>query len=107
MDGNGRTGRVINSLMLIEKELLHLPILYLSRYIIKYKMDYYRLLLDVTRSQNWQDWIIFILKGIEDTARWTVAKIEAIKALVFDTQHYIQEKLPLIYSRQLLDLLFE
>ncbi|WP_269467720.1 protein adenylyltransferase Fic [Mannheimia granulomatis] len=107
IDGNGRTGRILNSLLLIEKGLLHLPILYLSRYIIENKADYYRLLLEVTAQQNWQDWIIYILKGIEETAKWTIAKIEAIKALARDTQHYIQGALPQIYSRELVDLLFE
>ncbi|MCW9718797.1 protein adenylyltransferase Fic [Avibacterium sp. 21-599] len=106
-DGNGRTGRILNSLLLIEKGLLHLPILYLSRYIIENKEDYYRCLLDVTAKQNWSQWIIYILKGIEDTAKWTVAKIEAIKHLAEETATYIKHKLPQIYSRELVDLLFE
>lgn len=106
-DGNGRTGRILNSLLLIEKGLLTLPILYLSRYIIIHKNDYYQLLLDVTKHKNWQDWIIFILKGIEETAKWTIEKIEAIKLLSKMTKNYIQNKLPQIYSRELVDLLFE
>lgn len=106
-DGNGRTGRILNSLLLIDKGLLSLPILYLSRYIIQNKRDYYRLLLSVTRNNNWQDWIIYILKGIEDTAIWTVKKIEAIRALLEDTKIYIQNRLPQIYQRELVDLLFE
>ncbi|OBW95284.1 protein adenylyltransferase Fic [Gallibacterium salpingitidis] len=106
-DGNGRTGRILNSLLLIDKGLLSLPILYLSRYIIQNKSDYYRLLLNVTRNNNWQDWIIYILKGIEDTAIWTVKKIEAIRALLEDTKIYIQNRLPQIYQRELVDLLFE
>lgn len=106
-DGNGRTGRILNSLFLIDKGLLSLPILYLSRYIIKNKNDYYRLLLSVTAEQNWQDWIIYILKGIEDTASWTVKKIEAIRSLLEETKDYMQDKLPQIYQRELVDLLFE
>lgn len=106
-DGNGRTGRILNSLFLIDKGLLSLPILYLSRYIIKNKNDYYRLLLSVTAEQNWQDWIIYILKGIEDTASWTVKKIEAIRSLLEETKNYMQDKLPQIYQRELVDLLFE
>lgn len=106
-DGNGRTGRILNSLLLIDKGLLSLPILYLSRYIIQNKSDYYRLLLSVTRNNNWQDWIIYILKGIEDTAIWTVKKIEAIRALLEDTKIYIRNRLPQIYQRELVDLLFE
>lgn len=106
-DGNGRTGRVLNSLLLIDKGLLSLPILYLSRYIIQNKNDYYRLLLQVTETQQWQEWVIYILKGIEETAHWTVKKIEAIKALSEETKKYVQVKLPHIYSRELIDLLFE
>lgn len=106
-DGNGRTGRVLNSLLLIEKGLLNLPILYLSRYIIAHKNDYYRLLLNVTATQDWQEWVIYILKGIEETAKWTVEKIEAIKSLTEITKSYIQQTLPQIYSRELVDLLFE
>lgn len=107
MDGNGGTGRVLNSLLLIEKGLLTLPILYLSRYIIANKADYYRLLSEVTSQQNWQEWVLYILKGIEETAEWTVAKIEAIKALTVETRHFIQTKLPQIYSHELVDILFE
>ncbi|KGQ27598.1 protein adenylyltransferase Fic [Gallibacterium anatis] len=106
-DGNGRTGRVLNSLLLIDKGLLSLPILYLSRYIIQNKNDYYRLLLNVTQEQNWEEWIIYILKGIENTAIWTVKKIEAIRELLEITKNYIREKAPLIYQRELIDLLFE
>ncbi|MFZ7135035.1 protein adenylyltransferase Fic [Avibacterium avium] len=106
-DGNGRTGRILNSLLLIEKGLLHLPILYLSRYIIENKVDYYRCLLGVTSQQHWQQWIMYILKGIEDTAKWTIAKIEAIRRLTEETTKYIKYKLPQIYSRELVDLLFE
>ena len=106
-DGNGRTGRILNSLLLIEKELLHLPILYLSRYIIEHKADYYRLLLEVTANQNWQDWVLYILKGIENTAKWTLNKIEAIKVLTIETRRYIQQSLPHLYSLELIELLFE
>lgn len=106
-DGNGRTGRVLNSLLLIEKGLLTLPILYLSRYIIANKADYYRLLLDVTAKENWEDWVLYMLKGIEETAIWTVAKIEAIKSLAVETRNYIQRRLPQIYSHELVELLFE
>ena len=106
-DGNGRTGRVLNSLFLIEKGLLGLPILYLSRYIIQHKTDYYRLLLGVTEKQHWQDWIVYILKGVEETAGWTLAKIEGIKRLADETRIYIQKAAPTLYSRELSDLLFE
>ena len=106
-DGNGRTGRVLNSLYLIQQDLLTLPILYLSRYIIKNKTEYYRLLLDVTRDQAWEPWIIFLLHGIEDTARWTIAKIAAIRTLSGFTIDYVKQEAPKIYSRELVDLIFD
>lgn len=106
-DGNGRTGRVINSLFLIEEGLLTLPILYLSRYIIQNKGDYYRLLLAVTKSQAWEDWILYILRGVEETAIWTIAKIAAIRDLQQDTAAYVRDRLPKIYSHELVSLIFE
>ena len=106
-DGNGRTGRIINSLFLIEENLLTLPILYLSRYIIQNKADYYRLLLQVTREQSWEPWIIYILKGIEETAVWTTAKIAAIRKLSEHTAAYVRGRLPKIYSHELVSLIFE
>src|SRR5690606_15219810 len=80
-DGNGRTGRILNALFIIELGLLHLPILYLSRYIIAHKADYYRLLLEVTKDNAWGHWILYILEGVEETAQWTTAKIAAIRQL--------------------------
>ena len=106
-DGNGRTGRIINSLFLIQEGLLGLPILYLSRYIIQNKTDYYRLLLGVTQHQNWQEWILFILKGIEETAKWTNNKIDTLVQLEKHTREYVQRTLPKVYSRELVEVLFE
>jgi Fic family protein len=106
-DGNGRTGRVLNSLFLIEEQLLALPILYLSRYIIRNKADYYRLLLKVTRENDWESWIIYVLKGVEETAMWTTEKIAAIRALSEHTAEHVRAALPKIYSRELVDLIFE
>jgi len=106
-DGNGRTGRVLNSLFLIGEGLLTLPILYLSRYIINHKTDYYRLLLQVTREQDWEPWLLFILKGVEETASWTTAKIAAIRALSERTAEYVRASLPKVYSHELVSLLFE
>ena len=77
-DGNGRTGRIINSLYLVLKGLLDLPILYLSRYIIKNKGAYYRLIQSVRDYGNWEDWILFMLKGIEETASETIVFVKAI-----------------------------
>lgn len=106
-DGNGRTGRVLNSLFLIQEGLLNLPILYLSRYIIQHKADYYRLLHEVTAEQSWEAWLLYVLRGVEDTARWTTAKIAAIRALADHTATHVREQLPSIYSRELVDTIFE
>lgn len=106
-DGNGRTGRVLNILFLIEQELLSLPILYLSRYIVQNKQDYYRLLLDVTRNQNWQDWIVFMLKTVETSADWTTRKIEAVRELIEQTTECVRNRLPQIYSHELIQVIFE
>jgi Fic family protein len=106
-DGNGRTGRVLNSLFLIQEKLLSLPILYLSRYIIAHKTDYYRLLREVTRSGAWTDWIVFILRGVEETAIWTTEKIAAIRALQEHTIEYVKKAAERIYSRELVELIFE
>lgn len=105
-DGNGRTGRVLNSLYLIQEDLLNLPILYLSRYIIQNKPDYYRLLLRVTTHDDWEAWVLYMLKGIEETAHWTTQKIAAIRALQDNTIIYVKRSLPKIYTRELVDQIF-
>ncbi|MBO4121497.1 Fic family protein [Cupriavidus gilardii] len=107
IDGNGRTGRVLNILYLIQQELLNLPILYLSRHIIAHKADYYRLLLDVTRHQAWEPWVLFMLEAVEQTSRWTTAKIAAIRSLAEHTTEFVRTALPKIYSRELVDAIFE
>jgi Fic family protein len=106
-DGNGRTGRVLNSLFLVEQQLLTLPILYLSRYIIQNRAEYYRLLQAVTRDDAWEAWILFVLRGVEETADWTTAKIELIRKLADYTASYVRAERPKIYSRELVDLVFE
>ncbi len=106
-DGNGRTGRVLNSLFLVEQGLLPLPILYLSRFIIANKTDYYRLLLAVTREGAWEPWLLYMLRAVEDTAVWTVAKIAAIRALAAHTADHVRRLLPKIYTRELVDIVFE
>ena len=106
-DGNGRTGRILNILFLVEHGLLSSPILYLSRYIIQNKADYYRLLKAVTHEQNWYDWIMFILLGVEETCNWTTEKIKAIRELMEHTAEYTQTSLPKIYTWELVELLFK
>ena len=107
IDGNGRTGRVINILYLIQQDLLQLPILYLSRHIIANKNDYYKLLLDVTRDEAWEPWILFMLKAVEETSRWTTDKIAAIRSLSDHTTEFVRRNLPKIYTRELVDVIFE
>lgn len=106
-DGNGRTGRVLNTLFLIQEGLLNLPILYLSRYIIAHRADYYRLLLDVTRDNAWEPWLLYMLSAVEETARWTCVKIAAIRRLAEHTTHFVRAQLPKTYSRELVDVIFE
>lgn len=106
-DGNGRTGRVLNSLFFISEGLLTLPILYLSRYIIQHKADYYRLLREVTQTDKWETWVLFMLKGVEETARWTVAKIATIRKLQANTVEHVRKAAPKIYSHELVNLIFE
>jgi Fic family protein len=106
-DGNGRTGRILNSLFMIQENLLTLPILYLSRHIIAHKADYYRLLLDVTRDGAWEPWMLFMLRGIGETARWTTGKIAAIRQLQEQCVAHVRRQLPGIYSRELVDAVFE
>ena len=106
-DGNGRTGRVINILYLIQQDLLQLPILYLSRHIIANKSDYYKLLLNVTRDGAWEPWILFMLKAVEETSRWTTQKIAAIRNLSEHTTEFVRLSVPKIYTRELVDVIFE
>jgi Fic family protein len=106
-DGNGRTGRILNILYLVQEELLSLPILYLSRYIISNKAEYYGNLLAVTREQAWEAWLLYMLAAVEETAQWTTRKIISIRDLADHTAEYVHEELPKIYSRELIDTIFE
>jgi len=105
-DGNGRTGRIINLLMLVEHGLLDLPVLYLSRFILRNKADYCSELLAVTTHGTWEQWILFMLAAVTDTARWTTEKIVAIKQLHEQARKYVKANAPKIYSHELVDMLF-
>lgn len=105
-DGNGRTGRILNILYLVNKNLLGMPVLYLSKYIIENKADYYRLLKEVTEKQNWTDWVKFVLQGIANTSETTLFKINAILTSKNQLEPKIKELLKSSYSRELTDLLF-
>lgn len=106
-DGNGRTGRILNILYLVKEDLLTLPILYLSRYIIQHKADYYSLLQQVRVSNNWEPWVMFILKGVEEISKQTLVLIDDIKRQMFDYKNRLRSELPKIYSQDLLNNLFK
>ena len=106
-DGNGRTGRIMNILFLQEQGLLDSPILYLSRHIIQNKGEYYRLLNEVTHNQSWQEWIMYMLDGVERTCIWTTDKIKAIRELMQHTSQYMQKQLPKTYTWELVEVLFK
>ena len=74
---------------------------------ITHKVDYYRLLLSVTRDHAWEPWLLFMLQGVADTSRWTTGKIAAIRALVEHTTDHVRTRLPKIYTRELVDVIFE
>jgi len=105
-DGNGRTGRIINILYLVAKGLLDIPVLYLSRYITHTKSDYYRLLQQTRNTGNWEPWILYMLKGVELTARQSIWIIGQINAMMTSYKHRMREALPKIYSQELLNNLF-
>ena len=106
-DGNGRTGRIINILYLILTNLLDLPVLYLSSYIIRTKSDYYRLLNAVRTEDDWEAWILYMLTGVEESSKESVKLIETITKLIQETKTALREKLPKLYSKDLLELLFK
>jgi Fic family protein len=105
-DGNGRTGRIINVLYLVIQDLLTLPILYLSKYIIGNKGDYYRLLQEVRDKDEWEEWILFMLNAVIETSKDTIAVIEKIKDLLIEYKHKIRNDYK-FYSQDLLNNLFK
>jgi len=106
-DGNGRTGRIINILYLVKQKLLHSPILYLSRYINKNKANYYKLLQKIRTNNNaWEEWILFILDGIEQTSYQTIFLIESMQKLMQKYKQKIRTDLPKIYSQDLINIIF-
>lgn len=104
-DGNGRTGRILNILYLVKQDLLDSPILYLSRYIIKNKKEYYQLFQETRKSNNYEKWIIYILKGIEETSINTINIINKISDEMLRVKKELREKTK-IYSKELLEALF-
>lgn len=104
-DGNGRTGRILNILYLLQKNLLDVPVLFLSSYIMRHKTPYYLGLQNITKSNNWEEWVLYIMEAIEITSYETIARIDTIRNAMSDYELKLR-KLP-IYSRDLLEVLFE
>lgn len=104
-DGNGRTGRILNVLYLVKEGLLDIPVLYLSRHIVKTKADYYRLLQAVRDHDAWEDWVLYMLEAVEQTAQQTVKTVIAIRDALFDYKHRIREQHK-FYSQDLINSLF-
>jgi Fic family protein len=106
VDGNGRTGRLLNVLFLVEKQLLSSPILYLSRYVLKERATYYRLLEGVTRDNAWEPWIYWFVTGIRSTAHTTHLKILDLKTLQMDVDHDLKARAPDLRDADLLNVIF-
>jgi len=105
-DGNGRTGRIINVLYLVMKDLLDLPILYLSRFIIENKAKYYELLQEVRITDNWENWLMYIIQSVEQTSKQTIILIKDIQQLMLEYKHLIRDNYK-FYSQDLLNNLFQ
>jgi Fic family protein len=105
-DGNGRTGRIINILYLVLNNLIDTPILYLSKYIMDTKQEYYRLLQEIHSNGNWEEWIIYVLKGVQVTSLESLKILTKINGLIEETSEIIRQKAPKVYSRELVELLF-
>ncbi len=106
-DGNGRTGRILNILYLVKCGLLDLPVLYLSREIIRRKDDYYRLLQEARTKGSWEEWILFMLKAVEVTSEHSLTLIRGIRDLLEKTIETCRSRLPRTsYSKELVERLF-
>ena len=105
-DGNGRAGRILNSLYLVAKDLLEQPVLYLSGYIIDSKAEYYHLLQSTRDTGDWEPWLLYMLEGVEVTSKTNVLLIEEIRSLMIDYEQRLRDVLPKIYSHELLTNLF-
>lgn len=105
-DGNGRTGRLLNILYLVQQGLLDIPVLYLSSFIIKNKSDYYRLLQEIRTKGSWEEWIVWMLTGVEQTAKETIVVVNNIKALMDKYKTDIRSNFS-FYSHDLINILFK
>ncbi|WP_027996448.1 Fic family protein [Simplicispira psychrophila] len=106
-DGNGRTGRILNLLYLVEQGLLDSPVLFLSRYIIANKPGYYEGLRGVTERQDWESWILYMLRAVESTAQQTFDQVTRIRLLMEQVREQVQQQAPGIYSKDLIEAIFQ
>lgn len=105
-DGNGRTGRILNVLYMCKEKLIDLPVIYISKYILEYKNDYYRFLKEVTENGNWGNWTLYMLEAVNQTASITLKKVNAIYESYLDAIEKVKAKAPDIYSRELIEVIY-
>jgi Fic family protein len=105
-DGNGRTGRILNVLYLSKEKLIDLPVIYLSKYILDNKNDYYKFLREVTENKKWESWILFMLDAVNETAKLTLQKVNAIYEEYLSVIEKVKEKAPDIYTHELIEVIF-
>jgi Fic family protein len=105
-DGNGRTGRILNVIYLTSQSLLELPVLYISKHILEYKTEYYRLLTEVTELGEWEGWILFMLEAVYQTSMFTQGRVNAIYNLFTQVTNIVKEKAEDLYSRELIEIVF-
>jgi Fic family protein len=106
-DGNGRTGRILNVLYLCKEKLVDLPVIYLSKYILEHKNDYYKFLREVTENENWESWILFMLDAVKETAGITLEKVNAIFDSFAAAVEKVKTQAPEIYSYELVEVIFK
>jgi Fic family protein len=105
-DGNGRTGRILCVLYLVKQGLLDIPVLYMSRHIVRTKVEYYQRLQDVRLHDAWESWVVYMLTAVEQTAKQGITVIEAIKGTLLDVKHRVRAQHPRFYSQDLINNLF-
>lgn len=105
-DGNGRTGRILNVLYMCKEKLIDLPVIYISKYILEYKNDYYKFLKEVTENRNWENWTLYMLEAVNKTAVLTLKKVNAIYNSYLEAIENVKAKAPDIYSRELIEVVY-
>ncbi len=105
-DGNGRTGRILNVLYLCMEKMIDLPVIYLSKYILEHKNDYYRFLREVTETAAWENWVIYMLEAVKQTSSITLDKVNAIYESYLATIEKVKTEAPEIYSRELIEIIY-